>query len=498
MIAATGSIGITGEIRSNGGWTQHGESGGGTGGGIRLVSETLTGSSAIRALGGAGWWSGHVGRIRIERVTNNNLISVAPDPSLVTLAAGATAVLWPPEGAPEVKILSVGGLAASADPRANFGTQGADVELPQTTSAEVLIETRNTPYYYRAVVVGPNGTAIAGEIAAFVTAVLPPVATTRPPESVTETSATLAGRVVTNGADTVVWFEYGATALYGNVVDLPARPGAAGAAEVSLTTVLGNLTPGATYHYRLVAANAGGTAYGQDVVFEAVATGGGGTPTAAPTVVTGGASGLDPGLATLSGQVTPRGGNTLAWFEYGPTTAYGAVSSARSAGSGTTPVAVALPVAGLEPRTLYHYRLVAENSAGVSYGADATFTTSDAPPVVATGGAVALSTTSARLSGRVRARHATARVFFDYGTDGVSFPHSVAAAPATVGGDTETAVSADLTNLQQEVTYITTGCGHKAAAARAGGTWRRWRWSGCRASSSPFPRRCRRRNARGP
>lgn len=53
------------------------------------------------------------------------------------------AVLWPPAGSPEVRIVSVGGQAAPADPRASFGTFGADVALPITSSTQVLIETKN-------------------------------------------------------------------------------------------------------------------------------------------------------------------------------------------------------------------------------------------------------------------------------------------------------------------------------------------------------------------
>ena len=52
-------------------------------------------------------------------------------------------MLWPPSNAPEVRVVSIGGANAPADPRASFGSAGADVALPQATSTQVIIETTN-------------------------------------------------------------------------------------------------------------------------------------------------------------------------------------------------------------------------------------------------------------------------------------------------------------------------------------------------------------------
>jgi hypothetical protein len=76
-------------------------------------------------------------------VLNSNTIAPIPAPSVVDLAAGATAVLWPPAGAPEVRIVSLGGVAAPADPRSGFGTIGADVSIPTATTTQAVIETTN-------------------------------------------------------------------------------------------------------------------------------------------------------------------------------------------------------------------------------------------------------------------------------------------------------------------------------------------------------------------
>jgi hypothetical protein len=157
LIACQGMINIMGSISAVGGFginvigtigANFSLSGSGSGGGIRLVSDTLSGTGVMSAAGGAGsgyqgYRVGGVGRIRLERVSNNNSIIVTPAPSTVDLAPGSTALIWPPTNSPSVSIVSIGGLSAPADPRAAFGTYGADVALPVTTQATVVVRTVN-------------------------------------------------------------------------------------------------------------------------------------------------------------------------------------------------------------------------------------------------------------------------------------------------------------------------------------------------------------------
>ncbi len=149
LIACAQTITLSGSISAAGGsgavYQYNNTTGGGSGGGVRLVCWTLAGTGACQALAGAGGFSAAagLGRIRLERVVNTNTLQVVPDPSIVPLEDGATALLWPPAGAPEVRVVSIGGVAPPADPRASFGTEGADVALPQTASTEVVVETTN-------------------------------------------------------------------------------------------------------------------------------------------------------------------------------------------------------------------------------------------------------------------------------------------------------------------------------------------------------------------
>lgn len=84
---------------------------------------------------------------------------------------------------------------------------------------------------------------------------------------------------------------------------------------------------------------------------------------------------------TFVGEVTDTGGDvsTTAWFEYGQTTAYGQKSPETVL---TSAGVYCITVSSLSPCTTYHYRAVARNSAGTSYGEDKTFTTSCGGPSV--------------------------------------------------------------------------------------------------------------------
>jgi hypothetical protein len=98
-----------------------------------------------------------------------------------------------------------------------------------------------------------------------------------------------------------------------------------------------------------------------------------------PSVSTGGAREIGYGSAVLGGSVNPNGKDASYYFQYGVTKAYGGQTAIADAGSGVHAVSVRLPVTGLQPLTVYHYRLVAVNSAGPSIGGDATFLTTKVP-----------------------------------------------------------------------------------------------------------------------
>ena len=80
--------------------------------------------------------------------------------------------------------------------------------------------------------------------------------------------------------------------------------------------------------------------------------------------------------ATLVGGVYPNSLDTTYYWQYGPTTSYGQQTSPVDVGSGQAPAVTNDTIPGLTPNTVYHYRMVAHNSQGTTYGYDYSLTTS--------------------------------------------------------------------------------------------------------------------------
>lgn len=132
----------------------------------------------------------------------------------------------------------------------------------------------------------------------------------------------------------------------------------------------------------------------------------------APKANTGGAKEVSYASAVLAGTVNPNASNTSYYFQYGPTKAYGSQTAISDAGAGSGGVPVRLAISGLQPITVYHYRLVAVNASGVSTGSDNSFKTTvvplslqilASPNPVAFGGSVTVQGT---LSGTANANRA--------------------------------------------------------------------------------------------
>ena len=98
-----------------------------------------------------------------------------------------------------------------------------------------------------------------------------------------------------------------------------------------------------------------------------------------PVATTGGAANIAPTSVVLNATVNPKGAETTYFFQYGTTVIYGALTPSTSAGKGTAGVKVAVAVADLAPATTYHYRIVAQNSKGLTRGKDRTFKTKRQP-----------------------------------------------------------------------------------------------------------------------
>jgi hypothetical protein len=264
-----------------------------------------------------------------------------------------------------------------------------------------------TTYHYRLVATNDAGTTL-GPDRTFTTdrAPAPPRAATLSAVRVRPDSAILRGLLLPRGQKTTWQFQYGTSEAY--TTSTPLRT--AHRAKLVHARVK-ELTPGTTYHYRLVATNGAGTTLGPDRTFTTKPA-----PSGEPKAATLPAGRIASDAATLRGLLLPRGQATSWHFEYGTTTAYGTATPAESASRARL---VSFRVGQLAPGTTYHFRMVATNAGGTSAGADLTFTTDPTPttaPVATTLPAAQVSVDGAILRGLLLPRGETTSWHFEYGT----------------------------------------------------------------------------------
>jgi Ca2+-binding RTX toxin-like protein len=227
--------------------------------------------------------------------------------------------------------------------------------------------TSGTTYHFRLVAASDAGT-VTGTDQVFTTQSAPTVISGQA-TGVGPTSATLGGSVNPNGRSTSWYFEYGTSTSYG--LKTSSRSAGSGTATLTVVATVSNLTPGVTYHFRLVASNSLGTTRGADATFGAT-----GPPSAATGPVE--FATLSLSSARVNGTVNARGLATTWWFEYGRTRGYG-FRTVEAGTSGTADLRIGVLLTGLSPGVRWHYRLVARSAAGTSAGADASFATAPRP-----------------------------------------------------------------------------------------------------------------------
>lgn len=151
----------------------------------------------------------------------------------------------------------------------------------------------------------------------------------------------------------------------------PEHTGLEGSGEEHIADDFSGLEPNTTYLFRAHAVNA--------QTENSSATTSATTALIPPSVQTGDASEISSSGALLAGTIGTYGGQTTFHFEYGLSEDYGTSVPAGVegiAGNERAPRIFTRRVTGLQSGATYHYRLVAKNAAGVTFGEDRTFTTS--------------------------------------------------------------------------------------------------------------------------
>jgi uncharacterized protein (TIGR02145 family) len=106
----------------------------------------------------------------------------------------------------------------------------------------------------------------------------------------------------------------------------------------------------------------------------------------------------------------------------------------------------------LTPGTTYHYRIKAENSLGVVYSNDLTFTTPGKVPDAAAGDVTSLKINTVTLNGSVNPNYLSTTVTFEWGTT-TSYGNTASPSQNTVTGSTTVSVSTELSGLTAGTTF---------------------------------------------
>jgi phosphodiesterase/alkaline phosphatase D-like protein len=274
-----------------------------------------------------------------------------------------------------------------------------------------------------------------------------PDVTTGGASNIKRTVASVSGEVVPKGGNVVdCHVDWGTSSAYGNTTSCEQATPFSNATPVSAD--LSGLSPGTEYHYRVVAENAVGANYGADQAFSTPYVDG---------VTTGAASAITRTAATLNGSLEPNGNDAHYYFEWGTDTGYGnstPVPPGTDAGSGAGSVPASAPVSGLAYKTTYHYRLVASNAEGTTYGEDKSFSTLDAVIGLETTAATGVTQSDATLNGKLDPDGMSTTYYFEWGpTD--SYGNTTAAPPGLDAGSAagSKSVSAQITGLDSYQNY---------------------------------------------
>jgi DNA-binding beta-propeller fold protein YncE len=196
-----------------------------------------------------------------------------------------------------------------------------------------------------------------------------PLATVDPATEITPTSVRLNGTINPEGTSFDTKWRFICT---------PACPGLTGGnagngtTDVPVSEAASGLDPNTTYQVRLVATREFGA--GQTVTSAGSFT----TAATEPVVSLVGASRVTDTTARLGAAIDAKHSATAYYFQYGTSTSYGGFGPGSKAGNagqllGAAPVFER--ITGLTPETTYHFKLVAENSAGEVESEDIAFTT---------------------------------------------------------------------------------------------------------------------------
>lgn len=308
--------------------------------------------------------------LNIQQTSKNISFSLIGNPSVSTLNAyditSYTAVL-------EGELTDLGGDSScqvwfqyGTSPSYGFSTTKINLNSPGTFTRSISNLKPDKTYHFRAVAKNSKGTSYGAD-KTFTTPPAIPEITTYSATNVGYDSAKLNGYLNKVGASSCeVWFVYDVD-YHDNWWEYAYEtPHFQKTSTTSFSYTITGLSLNVTYHFRAVASNPAGNASGDDETFT--------THMLLPGVSTINAYNITSYTAILKGELNDLGGSESCqvWFEYGETISYGLSTATVSI---NTTGEFSIPIANLIPGKTYHFRAVAKNGKGISYGGDKTFAT---------------------------------------------------------------------------------------------------------------------------
>ena len=309
------------------------------------------------------------------------------------------------------------------------GTEGNPGRLTRTSTGDLYGTARSTE----------RNTSGFGSIYRLISPGSPTISL-REVSAVGTNTATLSTSANARGFSTAVRLEFGTDGQdFSNHVQLASN--LSGLQTTTIGTSLTELASGTRFFYRFRATSAVGESLSRVASFRTLAV-----PIATVRVP----SDVDVSSATLKGVVNSSGSDTSVLFDLGtdPNFFSRILPGMPDTISSDIDTDVSASVAGLEPGATYYYRIRATNAGGTTVSGSISFRTLTAP-ITTIGGAKFVTSSSALVEGLVHPFGSETQIVFEYGTDGVDFPHSTGAMPNPIDGNEEVPVSAQLTGLDQ-------------------------------------------------
>ena len=334
-----------------------------------------------------------------------------------------------------------GGVDAWKSPATAPCSPAAPISAPTAVSAELSGLADETTYHYRLVAVDVNGKSVGGEKTFTPHRVI--ALRTEAADEISRTGAELHGSYEGSGEADHWSFEWGTTPSSLNESSTPEEETATGATAIS--TSAEGLEPDTIYYFRASAENeASEVSRGEILKLK--------TLPAVQGLETKAATEVKPHTAELNASYVGDGTPTEYFFEWGIHQVYGNTTQVEDAGSPSgLQNLVPVELTGLELESVYHYRVVATNALGTTYGRDMSFKTHPAVAGLETKPVTELESHSATLHGAFSGDGDNTTYYYKWGPSS-GYGNTTPEMESSASGVTQLAPY-HLEGLDPEVTY---------------------------------------------